>query len=418
VVKRPTQPFDAVIVVEGPVGPALWSMLQRADRPLVPVADLSGRGDPAVDFVGAGTGAAVLQEMKTECRRILDRLNELPATLRDSADRDNLLLLAMAYSRDGPISAAWDPTSRELVSYPMARGVADARSRLEQMADLGLLTRRFFARTNLCGSCGSSRLNAQEVCVDCGSADLVDQSLMHHYRCGNLAPEPAFLQGHALVCPKCRRELFHYGVDYDRAGRITTCRSCNATMTEPDPAFVCMDCQATTPGTGVETRDWYHYTLTADGIMAVRSNRLPRIDLDAILTRFPRAKTKRDLLMLLESHIKIAERYDRPLTVCRLRVANAGALQRELGTVGYADALNTFLSFVVETLRETDLIAADEGDILIVFPETASKWVDAALSRVEARNARMMAKPFVLEREIAADRDTIAAMIRGEPTVP
>ena len=72
--------------------------------------------------------------------------------------------------------------------------------------------------------------------------DLAQQPIVHHYRCGWQEPEQRFIKGRAVICPKCRRELRHYGVDYDKPGSVLVCRSCQKAKPDPVVQFVCLDC--------------------------------------------------------------------------------------------------------------------------------------------------------------------------------
>jgi Thaumarchaeal output domain 1 len=143
-------------------------------------------------------------------------------------DRAELTLFRIAYSRDAPIEASFATDSILLVDYRLLWRISAARQRLEALADLDLLRRNFFTRTHACGRCQSARLHAYEACPACGGGNLVDQPIVHHYRCGWQAPQSRFAGSRLLVCPKCRRELRHFGVDYGKPGIVVVCRGCGA----------------------------------------------------------------------------------------------------------------------------------------------------------------------------------------------
>jgi hypothetical protein len=106
---------------------------------------------------------------------------------------------------------------------------------------------------------------------------LRETSLVHHFHCAALLPEEAFRQGTALVCPKCKRQLRNYGKDYDRPGRAYTCNTCDATSSELEVGFICLDCNARMDGEAAERVDLYSYALT-DASIAFLEGRAAALD--------------------------------------------------------------------------------------------------------------------------------------------
>jgi hypothetical protein len=216
----------AAIVLVGPIEPAvLADALDAAPDPAVPIVDLGGNAGLRSDHAADTFDPALLDELRQRFAPILRRLEAIPFH-GAREDRPELTILRLAYSRNIAIAAAFDPASPNLVEYPLLGRAAAQRQRLEGLATLELLRRRHFTRTHLCGRCDSARLHAFEACPGCGGADLTETPIVHHYRCGWQEPEPRFVKDRALVCPKCRRELRHYGVDYDKPGSVLVCRTC------------------------------------------------------------------------------------------------------------------------------------------------------------------------------------------------
>ena len=159
----------------------------------------------------------------------------------------------------GTSTPIWSPNEQAMVSYPLLAGIPAQRAALERLADASLLRRRYFDQTYTCARCKSARVLAREVCLSCHSSHIEPRPLLHHYLCGHQAPQTAFETGDGYSCPKCRKELRHYGVDYDKPGVTWECRSCNTTMAEftlhmsrtPDmrarrPGIFCPPCSIST----------------------------------------------------------------------------------------------------------------------------------------------------------------------------
>ncbi len=234
----PRTACDAIVISE-PIDEATWRALAEGRHALVPIVDFGVNKGLSADFSAEALTRENVQAALGECQRIWRRLANLPlAELKTSPDTIELSVLALAYSRDKPIEAKRTSEARATVYYPLllkrfGLGAADLRATLAFLANLNLLNPRFFARAHLCKACGSSRLCAFEACVKCGSGALNQEVLIHHYRCGYQTRESEFVVQRDLVCPKCRRVLKHFGVDYDKPGVAIRCESCAANMHEP-----------------------------------------------------------------------------------------------------------------------------------------------------------------------------------------
>jgi uncharacterized protein YbaR (Trm112 family) len=134
-----------------------------------------------------------------------------------------------------------------------------------------------------------------------------------------------------LVCPKCRRELRHLGVDYGKPGNIVVCRTCGAVNSEPHVHFICMDCSAVTPAEDSVPMDWYHYDLTANGLSTLREGRLPQFGFNPKLERVPRTYSAREFGLLAMQETRTARQFRRPLSVLRVSFPNIDAVRRDLG---------------------------------------------------------------------------------------
>jgi len=61
-------------------------------------------------------------------------------------------------------------------------------------------------------------------CENCGSQDVQQDVLIHHYRCAYVGKQEEF--GSPPVCPKCRYVLTP-GSDFDKVKGANTCVSCD-----------------------------------------------------------------------------------------------------------------------------------------------------------------------------------------------
>ena len=381
----PATDVDAVLVLEGAATEGLMGLLAKHGKVLLPIGNFSTRRFPRADFSSLVLSAESLAEFAAVARPILRRLRDLPPPAAP-ADRPALEAMAMAWSRETELRADWCPTVPEAVAYPLLEGIPVSREVLEDMAAGDLLRRRPFDTLHLCGHCGSSRLNVREECVKCGSSNLYQTTLIHHYRCAYQGAAEDFEQADGeLVCPKCRRTLRHYGVDYDRPAEIHRCEDCGHVNDEPAVGFMCMDCGKRTEAERADKRIWYHYALTPKGVAALKAGALPARSLGAALARIMGTYSLRDFRLLADYLQAIAERYKRPLCGGVLEVANYDDLEQRLGGRRLNQLFTLLAEIISQTLRTSDAVALSGRSVLILFAETPREGVERALARMRER---------------------------------
>lgn len=366
---------------------SVFEALYARGELLTPIADFTPAGLPRSDYRGVRVGASALAEALADTAGVRAELNALP-DWPSGGEGDALTALALAATRQAALAATWWPHSPEMVHYPLLAGLPRQRPILEGLAEAGLVARRFFDRVHLCQYCGGARLVAREVCPSCGSAHLAELNLVHHYRCGHQAPKPNFEREdtHHLVCPKCHRTMRHYGVDYDVPGSVVVCQACGERASEPDAAFACADCSRVTPTAEAATRDWFHYSLTAQGERALAQGRLPKTDLAELIRGVPGEQAPRDLGILINYARRIHARYDRPFFVLVVQPAPSA----EIPPAERRRAYSLIADVVRTTLRESDFVAALADQLVILLPETPPSDAERVRARLHNQLAESM----------------------------
>lgn len=391
----------AGVVLTGPVAAEqLSAVLQDVPDPALPILDFAANEGLRCDFRGGQLDPAAFAELRRQLAPVWRRLAELPFRAARE-ERADMTVLRLAYSRNTAIEARFAPNSPVIVNYPLLGSATAARQRLEFLAGLDLLRRRAFTRTHACGKCGSARLHVYEACPSCGGVDLSEEQTIHHYRCGWQEPESRFVSGRLLVCPKCRRELRHFGVDYGKPGTVIVCRGCGAANAEPVAHFACLDCAAVTPTSEATATDWHHYDLTDDAIRALREGRLPRLDVGTLLEGRNRAFPVRDFRLLAAECVRVAQRYKRPFALAQLSIANMEALRHTLGPAGVDVGFRLAVDVIVESLRDSDFVTASgPASVLIGFPETTVPDVERVMDRLTRRIKATVSAPFELTASV------------------
>jgi hypothetical protein len=403
--------YGAILLTKPTTQAEVLDTLSMAPDPAVPIADFVGAHPVRSDFVASKLDTETVAEMKKQFAPIWRRLEKIPFKAKRE-ERDPMTLLRLIYSRNTPAKAQYSPDQPVIVQYPLLGDTVGLRRELEVLANMGLLERRHFARTHACGKCGSSRLNVYEACPACNSADLVEEPLIHHYRCGCQEPESHFRQGLLLICPKCRRELRHLGVDYGKPGAIVVCRSCGAENSNPVVNFACLDCFAVTPAERAATTDWYDYDLTEAGIAAMREGRLPRLQLEPQAEHGARAYSLGEFQLLATQELQVARQYGRPFSTARITFPNIEAVRRDLGPAAFDTAYHGVVDKIVATIRASDFVGlGGDNSVVIAFPETTAGDL-AAIEQAIRLAVHEAGSPLELEFSIA-EGDAAVAMFAG-----
>jgi Thaumarchaeal output domain 1 len=373
----PRAEYDLILLPDETESSAIAQLLGQATTPAPVIISRSQVLGARADLVLSDWSAPSLSAAILSVRPLVTRVSELPR-LPPGPDRNGLSALALAYTRDCSLAPMLRPDEPAAVAYPLLLGFNSVRRTLEELADAGMLRRRFFERLHICQHCDSSRLHAREVCVKCHSSHLAEQSLVHHYACGNQAVQSAFESDNAFVCPKCRKELRHYGVDYDKPGRVMCCRSCGDTMTEPQVEFICFDCHRSTSGDHAGFRDWYEYDLLPDGIAAVKSGRLPSADSEEARL----GRSLRDFGLLVRHSLSVAKYTGRPVSAARLTVDTTD-LATKVGQRGISPVCELLRDVTVQNLREHDIVATLPDAVLVCMPETDEAAAKVTIDHIQ-----------------------------------
>jgi hypothetical protein len=407
----PTRCCAAVLLVGAVNAAELAAAIEVMPDPAMPIADFAGNHAIRSDFVADTFDEGTLAAAQASFASIDKLLREIPFQATRE-ERNEMLTLRLAYSRARPIEARFDPNSPNLIHYPLLSCGGPKRAELEGLSFLNVLRRRHFMRTHTCERCASNRLLAFEACHDCGSSDLADEAIVHHYRCGCQQPESSFIQGRALICPKCRRCLKHFGMDYGKPGLVVHCRSCGATSPEPDPRFACLDCTTILDGHRATPMDWFHYDLTDAGILALRSGRLPG-NIGRTLPEPAQAfGSLREFQLLANAAMRSGRKFSRPFTLAQLTPTNLDRLRGQHG-VGLIDlSLQQASVAIAKALPDGEFVTVAAGTILIGFPETGPDDAGRLMAQARAALPAALKVPFEFDLSLLDGNDAIELLSR------
>lgn len=367
--------FDAVLVREPARAAELAAIWQRRHLHLLPVVDLTGALGPRADLDGSTLGFGETEAV----RRLVDGFHERRARLHE----DLLLtgdfgekLLGRIFVQGDCLRAGYDPAEPGLIVYNTLLDPAEAEREAEALRSRGLVERDFFDRLQRCDRCGSSRFTVREECPQCHAPDIIEEASLHHFRCAHQAPESDFRVGDALVCPKCRRELSHFSVDYDKPGTLIRCRGGGHVASAPRVGFVCLDCLAHYDGEAVPTRDAYSHRLTD---LALDFLEAGHGFLGPAQQRLRYSALPLELVVALNGEARRYNEERTPFALIDISYQREREVTREVGARQFEQTRDLFLENLHSLLRKEDKVFKGQGSDFALLRATGPEEARDAL---------------------------------------
>jgi CheY-like chemotaxis protein len=345
--------FDAILIKEPASAEDLASIWRHNALHLLPVIDLTGTLGLKADLDYSKLRAQDTGELDLLIRRFQDQRARLHHDLLFARTLGEQLLGRMFVSCS-PLKAVYDAESFTFTSYNTILSGNLVALEAEAMCAKKLFRPTFFDRFHVCPRCESVRLNVREECAKCRSSDLTEETYLHHFTCAYQGPESIFRRGKDLVCPKCRRGLTSFSIDYDRPGAMMVCGSCKHASSEPAVGFVCLDCCAHADGQGCRTRDMFSYELADEGEGLAQYGRSLLGDARDLL-RF--TDVPLELVVALNSAAKKFNAESIPFTLVNIVYLNEREITAEHGARQFAKARELFLENLRVALAPTDMVA-------------------------------------------------------------
>ena len=401
----PTLRCTGVLLTGNVSGSELTAALEIMPDPASPIADFTGRYEMLADFSAQRLDPHTLAAAQQRFATVQESLSEIPFHA-PREERTEMRILRVAYSRGNTIVARFAPACAEAVQYALLDNTKSKRIDLEGLAFRDLLRRRHFIRTHGCDVCASNRLLAFEACHACGSSDLVDEAIVHHYRCGCQEPESNFVQANGLACPKCHRALKHFGMDYGKPGLLVHCRNCGSSSPEPEPRFACMECSTTMDGQRAASTDWFHYDLTDAGIAALQAGRLPARPGRVAAGSASEHPSLREFHLLAIAALRSAQKYARPFTLAQFTLTNFASLCDQHGSGSVNQAVQQAGAAIGRDLSDNGVVGISHRSILLALPDID---ISQANQIAKAQAARIAPTNLPLEFKITLSEGAEAA---------
>ncbi len=318
---------DAILMHEPAAATALGVIWRTKPLYLVPVFDLTGSLGRRADIDGAALSVNDVDRAAALIKEFHRRRREIHPDFFHSDDLGEKLLARIAVA-GGVLKAFHAPEAREFAGHAVCLDPEAIQTETQKLTAAGYLATVFFDRLHACPQCGSSRLIVREECPKCRSANLSEEPYLHHFKCAYQGPESDFRRGEDLVCPKCRRALTHFSVDYDKPGFISLCAACGNAASELIVGFACVDCGSRAAADAVETRDVFSFELTDRGRAFLEAGHayLGQAQRSLRFADFPM-----DLVVALNAEARRFNDEKAPFTLVNISYQNLRSLEREFG---------------------------------------------------------------------------------------
>lgn len=378
--------FDAILVTKQATVQDLAQIWSSKALHALPVIDLSGSLGARADIDAARLTLGQTDRIGQMIEDFSARRAHIHRDLLLSDEIGDKLLNRIALS-DGQLTPVYAPDHPSQVAFNAVLDSTTIQMEAEKLVQNNFLEAKLFDRFHHCDRCGSSRFNVREECASCRSPDISEEAYLHHFRCAYQGPESDFRQGDALICPKCRHELSHFSVDYDKPGAVLTCGCCDHSTSEPAIGLLCLDCQSHYDGDTVKTRDVFAYTMTDRARAYLEAGRsLLGSKRNAMrLTELPI-----ELIVALNGELKAHEESDEPFTLINISYRNERQVSHESGPRQFEAARDLFLENLANALRKQDTIVKGRGFDFALMRGTGPDEVRGDLDAIRSEAASMV----------------------------
>ncbi len=303
-----------------------------------------------------------------------------------------ILLLQFLYTRDNYLlKPRRDACSSLGYSYPLVQSLLNGSSGadvevMEGLERSFLLKWELEDKVNLCPYCQHFQINFREICPECRSLEVKEEATIHHFRCACVGKETDFREGPVLRCPKCRKELRHIGVDYDRPTEDLWCASCGSNFYETQVQCYCINCGKIFPPEESLLKYIKTYSLTPEGVSAAQSGVLPGVGLMNLLEGEVYLYKYDVFKEFFRLEVLRCRRYKYASSLARVTMKNFNEILQAKG-MGYAQSFTKeFATIFKQTFRETDILTElDANNFLALCTNCGNINVRKALERLRER---------------------------------
>jgi hypothetical protein len=129
---------------------------------------------------------------------------------------------------------------------------------LAKWAAIGAFESVLVDKVHVCPLC-ESLPTFRTGCPNCGSAQIENDELIHHFACAHVGRVCEFEKDGDLVCPKCRKRHLIVASDFDYVTGPYRCQNCEWTNLQAERVAQCLRCRYRFPAYQAETKELRGY---------------------------------------------------------------------------------------------------------------------------------------------------------------
>ncbi len=318
---------------------------------------------------------------------------KLPEAVKMKTDRLKLDLLKNLLDNGvATVHPAPDYNSPTGYNYPELKEYSDldvneVSEILEDLTERACLERKLYDKVHICPTCNRYNINFREVDPQSRSVNIELQEMIHHFACGYVGPIGQFQQGLKLACPKCRAELRHIGLDYEKPAETFICNENGHVFTDPAVEAFCLACGDKFDPKDLIVRNIYSYTLTGRAEDAVQMGQLEPAEIDPVLLDsqmgvYHYAFFERQL----NTEVSRSQRHKHRFSIVLMGLDYYEEYINKLGRSEALAYLRVLAQVVRELRRVSDVPARFEKDkIVVLLSETPAEGAAGFIKRIRER---------------------------------
>jgi hypothetical protein len=220
-------------------------------------------------------------------------------------------------------------------------------------------------RVRNCPSCQSAFINYVETCPNCSSINIIEESSLHCFSCGEVNKQKLFLRNNKIQCPNCLTNLKHIGVDYDRPIEQFHCNDCQHSFSDQLTKANCLHCEEIFDINSLITRNIYDYSIGEQSDNYIKHGffrTAPDFNINSKVSQ-------EYFVKMIDWVNKIAIRHNQKHLLITLHIKNYKEVLDHIGEIEIINVIEEISQRLNTILRTTDICCQfNESTLLLFFP--------------------------------------------------
>ena len=320
------------------------------------------------EFTAQSNDTAGISSCLDTFKAMLKRLSGLPNKTIVQATQDPYVhATVFAWMRNNHLSLRLSPKLTKGYGYWLNENSGiSTETLLDSLALSGYFKGELVDIAYPCPDCQSIQVLLRDCCPGCHHIDIRMEPIVHHFMCGYQSSESSFLNTAGYyTCPKCRGQLKHFGMDYDKPGTISVCQQCFKNTVETEVRGRCINCSTEFEISDAHRKRLLSYQLTDAGVFALFQSDFGIYTAQHLIATHLQLAPPEHLMVLAKKMAAIERRhaFKTLMMECSL---NSGNLP--LGSADHIRLLTELGKELAQIVRQTDTVTYHLGQFSLLLP--------------------------------------------------